>query len=202
MVNVDFERYSGLIFDLDGTLIDSMPVHVRAWQQVSREHGFSIEPQFIYDRGGFSSRNIVLDMKAMGNDVGVVEDFVKRKVELYRAHINEVPLFPQVFSILKNAKDRGAKVTIGTGTQRINVVDILAIHQISHLVDFIVSADDVTEHKPHPATYLKALSLMDIPADKCLVIEDGLPGIQAAKAAAIDCLVVDRDQFVQLNPGT
>ena len=160
MVNVDFERYSGLIFDLDGTLIDSMPVHVRAWQQVSREHGFSIEPQFIYDRGGFSSRNIVLDMKAMGNDVGVVEDFVKRKVELYRAHINEVPLFPQVFSILKNAKDRGAKVTIGTGTQRINVVDILAIHQISHLVDFIVSADDVTEHKPHPATYLKALSLM------------------------------------------
>lgn len=42
---------------------------------------------------------------------------------------------------------------------------------------------------------------MDIPADKCLVIEDGLPGIQAAKAAAIDCLVVDRDQFVQLNPG-
>ncbi len=200
MVNVDFERYSGLIFDLDGTLIDSMPVHVRAWQQVSREHGFSIEPQFIYDRGGFSSRNIVLDMKAMGNDVGVVEDFVKRKVELYRAHINEVPLFPQVFSILKNAKDRGAKVTIGTGTQRINVVDILAIHQISHLVDFIVSADDVTEHKPHPATYLKALSLMDIPADKCLVIEDGLPGIQAAKAAAIDCLVVDRDQFVQLNP--
>lgn len=201
MVNVDFERYSGLIFDLDGTLIDSMPVHVRAWQQVSREHGFSIEPQFIYDRGGFSSRNIVLDMKAMGNDVGVVEDFVKRKVELYRAHINEVPLFPQVFSILKNAKDRGAKVTIGTGTQRINVVDILAIHQISHLVDFIVSADDVTEHKPHPATYLKALSLMDIPADKCLVIEDGLPGIQAAKAASIDCLVVDRDQFVQLNPG-
>lgn len=198
-VDIDFLRYQGFIFDLDGTLIDSMPYHIRAWQQVANEHGFSIPPEFIYDRGGFSSTNIVLDMQKEGNDVGNVAEFVERKVKLYRDHIQEVPLFPTVFKILKNAHDRGAKVAIGSGTQRKNVVDILALHNISHLVDFIVSADDVTAHKPDPMTYLVAMKQMGCTKDQCLVIEDGKPGIEAAAAAPMDCLIVDRGNFVQLN---
>lgn len=200
-LNINFDRYQGFIFDLDGTLIDSMPYHIRAWQQVANEHGFSITPDFIYDRGGCSSRNIVLDMQKEGNDVGDVDAFVHRKVQLYREHIQEVPLFDSIFAILKQAHERGAKTAIGTGTQRKNAVDILAIHQISHLVDVIVSADDVTAHKPDPMTYLEACRQMGCPVESCLVVEDGKPGIQAAAAAHMDCLVVDRGQFVQLNKG-
>lgn len=198
-VQIDFDRYHGFIFDLDGTLIDSMPFHIRAWIQVAAEHGFTIDPDFINERGGCSSRNIVLDMQKQGNNVGSVDDFVQRKVQLYRDHINEVPLFDSVFAILKRAHERGAKVAIGTGTQRKNAVDILAIHNISHMVDVIVSADDVTAHKPDPATYLEAMKQMGCKSDECLVIEDGKPGIQAAAAAHIDCLVVDRGNFVQFN---
>lgn len=198
-VDIDFLRYRGFIFDLDGTLIDSMPYHVRAWQQIANEHGFSITPDFIYDRGGFSSRNIVLDMQKEGNDVGDIEEFVQRKIKLYRDHIQEVPLFTPVFNILKDAHERGAKTAIGSGTQRKNVVDILNIHNISHLVDVIVSADDVTAHKPDPMTYLVAMRHMGCTPDQCLVVEDGKPGIEAAAAAPMDCLIVDRGNFVQLN---
>ncbi len=197
-VTVDFSRYQGFIFDLDGTLIDSMPFHIRAWQQVANEHGFAITPDFIYERGGFSSRNIIRDMAKEGNDVGSVEDFVARKVQLYREHIQEVPLFPEVFQILKEAHERGAKTAIGSGTQRKNVVDILAIHHIEHMVDVIVSADDVTEHKPRPETFLQAMRLMGVTPEQTLVVEDGKPGIQAASAAHADCLIVDRGSFVEL----
>lgn len=199
MNDLDFSQYQGFIFDLDGTLIDSMPYHVRAWMQVANEQGFSIEPEFIYNRGGCSSYNIVLDMQKQGFEVGSIDDFVARKVEIYRSNINQVPLFDNVFNILKEAKERGAQVAIGTGTQRINVIDILAIHKISHLVDFIISADDVTKHKPHPQTYLEAMALIKLSCEQCIVIEDGMPGIQAAAAAHIDCLVVNNDQFVKLN---
>ena len=176
-----------------------MPYHIRAWQQVSREHGYEIEPQFIYDRGGFSSTNIVLDMKKEGHDVGDVADFVQRKIQLYREHINEVPLFPKAFQILKDARARGAQVCIGTGTQRINVVDILKIHNIEDYIDYIVSSDDVQKHKPDPQTYLVCMDLMKLKPEECIVIEDGMPGIQAAAAAKIDCLVVDNDNFIKLN---
>lgn len=198
---VDFSKYSGFIFDLDGTLIDSMPYHIKAWQQVSREHGYEITPDYIYTRGGFSSRNIVLDMQKDGHDVGDIDDFVRRKIELYRENIAIVPLFPKVYQIALDAKARGAKVCIGTGTQRINAEDSVRMHNMADVIDLIVSSDDVSNHKPAPDTYIKCMDFMGLKPGQCLVIEDGLPGIQAASAAHMDCLIVDNDNFIKLVKG-
>ncbi len=199
---LDLTRYRALVFDLDGTLIDSMPYHIRAWQQVALEHdGFVVEPQFIYERGGFSSPNIVRDLIKAGCKVPSVDAFVKRKVELYRAHMAEVPVFDQVLTILKEARNRGSKIGIGTGTQRINAVDILKQHGLSELIDVIVSGDDVTRHKPEPDTFLKALEQVQVAPEDALIVEDGLPGIQAAAAGHIDCLIVDRGNLVRFVPG-
>ncbi len=198
---VDFSKYSGFIFDLDGTLIDSMPYHIKAWQQVSREHGYEITPDYIYTRGGFSSRNIVLDMQKDGHDVGDIDDFVRRKIELYRENIAIVPLFPKVYQIALDAKARGAKVCIGTGTQRINAEDSVRMHNMADVIDLIVSSDDVSNHKPAPDTYIKCMDFMGLKPEQCLVVEDGLPGIQAAAAAHMDCLIVDNDNFIKLVKG-
>lgn len=202
LTGLDLTRYRALVFDLDGTLIDSMPYHIRAWQQVALEHeGFVVEPQFIYERGGFSSPNIVRDLIKAGCKVPSIDAFVKRKVELYRAHMAEVPVFDQVLTILKEARSRGAKIGIGTGTQRINAVDILKQHGLSELIDVIVSGDDITRHKPEPDTFLKALELVQVAPEDALIVEDGLPGIQAAAAGHIDCLIVDRGNLVRFVPG-
>lgn len=201
LAGLDLTRYRALVFDLDGTLIDSMPYHVRAWQQVAQEHdGFVLEPDFIYQRGGFSSPNIVRDLIAAGCKVPSVEAFVQRKVELYRAHMAEVPVFDQVLQILKEARARGAKIGIGTGTQRINAVDILKQHHLSEFIDVIVSGDDVQKHKPEPDTFLKALELVEVAPNDALIVEDGLPGIQAAANGHLDCLVVDRGNLVRFIP--
>lgn len=198
---VDFSKYSGFIFDLDGTLIDSMPYHIGAWQQVCREHGYEISADFIYERGGFSSRNIVLDIKKAGHDVGDVDAFVRRKIELYRHNLEKVPLFPKVYQIALDAKARGAKVCIGTGTQRINAQDSVRQHNMTDIVDLIVSSDDVQKHKPDPQTYIKCMEFMGLTPEQCLVIEDGIPGIKAAAAAHMDCLIVNNDEFVELVKG-
>lgn len=201
LAGLDLTRYRALVFDLDGTLIDSMPYHVRAWQQVAQEHdGFVLEPDFIYQRGGFSSPNIVRDLIAAGCKVPSVEAFVQRKVELYRAHMAEVPVFDQVLQILKEARARGAKIGIGTGTQRINAVDILKQHHLSEFIDVIVSGDDVQKHKPEPDTFLKALEQVNVAPQDALIVEDGLPGIQAAANGHLDCLVVDRGNLVRFIP--
>lgn len=198
----NFDCYDGFIFDLDGTLIDSMPFHVNAWKQVANEHGFAIDDSFIYERGGKSSPNIVKDMQMAGHDTGEVSDFVKRKVQLYRERMDQVPVFTLMEQILKQAKARGAKITIGTGTQRINAEDILKLRNLEDFVDFIVSADDVTQHKPHPMTFLTASELMGVPPVKCVVFEDGLPGIKAAAAAHMDCVIVERGQIIDFQPNS
>ena len=201
LAGLDLTRYRALVFDLDGTLIDSMPYHVRAWQQVAQEHdGFVLEPDFIYQRGGFSSPNIVRDLIAAGCKVPSVEAFVQRKVELYRAHMAEVPVFDQVLQILKEARARGAKIGIGTGTQRINAVDILKQHHLSEFIDVIVSGDDVQKHKPEHDTFLTALEQVNVAPKDALIVEDGLPGIQAAANGHLDCLVVDRGNLVRFIP--
>ena len=201
LAGLDLTRYRALVFDLDGTLIDSMPYHVRAWQQVAQEHdGFVLEPDFIYQRGGFSSPNIVRDLIAAGCKVPSVEAFVQRKVELYRAHMAEVPVFDQVLQILKEARARGAKIGIGTGTQRINAVDILKKHHLSEFIDVIVSGDDVQKHKPEHDTFLTALEQVNVAPKDALIVEDGLPGIQAAANGHLDCLVVDRGNLVRFIP--
>lgn len=199
---LDLTRYRAMVFDLDGTLIDSMPFHVRAWQQVAAEHdGFVLDPSFIYERGGYSSPNIVRDLIIAGCKVPSIDAFVKRKVELYRNHMAEVPVFDTVLTILKDARARGAKIGIGTGTQRINAVDILKQHGLSDLIDVIVSGDDVTRHKPEPDTFLKALELVGVAPQDALIVEDGLPGIKAAANGHLDCLIVDRGNLVRFVPG-
>lgn len=186
----DIYRYRGLIFDLDGTLINSMPWHTKAWIQVCAEHGFTIDPKIIYQLGGMASRNIVMHFKEEGKNVGDVDAFVRRKVELYRANLDKVELFAPIAAILRTAKARGLKCAVGTGTQRINATDILKIHHLTDLVDVIVSADDVTRHKPHPDTFLKAAELLGLTPAECLVFDDGPVGLAAAKNGHMDCVEV------------
>ena len=118
-------RYKGIIFDLDGTLTDSMPFHVRAWQQVAKEHGFGIKDEEIYRLGGSSSKDIAKFFKDRGENVGDIDEFVKRKIYVYTQNIDKVELFPKIADILVQAKKKGLKIAIGTGTRVPNATYIL-----------------------------------------------------------------------------
>lgn len=182
--------YKAFIFDLDGTLINSMPFHVKAWIQVGAEHGFVVDPALIYSMGGVSSRDVVTYFASQGHDVGDIDEFVKRKVQLYRENMDKVETIKPIEEVLIKGHELGIKIAVGTGTQRINAVDILQKLGLERYVDAIVSADDVKRHKPFPDTFLKCCSLMGVEPKDTLVFEDGKLGVQAAIDGGMHCVEV------------
>ncbi len=189
-------NYKGLIFDLDGTLINSMPYHAKAWKQVANEHGFDIDTQDIYAMGGSSSLDIARHYKNLGFPVGDEYAYVQRKITIYKSNIEHIQIIKNTFEVLKEAKERGIKTAIGTGTRTENAHLILNKLDIAKYVDVLVTADDVKRHKPNPDTFEKAALKMDLKNYECLVFEDGQLGVRAAINGGFDCVEVKDDDFI------
>lgn len=188
-------KYKGFIFDLDGTLINSMPYHAKAWRQTSNEYGFDIDEQLIFDMGGASSLDIALHLKNMGNPVGDPKSFVARKIQIFTEHIEELEDFKSIQSILIDAKKRGCKIAIGTGTREPNALKILILKNLMCYVDALVTSELVEKHKPHPDTFLLAAKKLGLKNDECVVFEDGQLGILAAINGGFDCVEVSQDRI-------
>lgn len=184
------DKYKGLIFDLDGTLIDSMPYHISAWQEMGKRHGFNVDPKLIYSMGGVSSRDVVLKFRELGFDVGDIDTFIRDKIAIYRKNINKVKTFKSIEAILRQAKKDGKKIAAGSGTQRINAETVLRHTGLLELMDAVITAEDVVNHKPSPDTFLKAAQAIELDRSECVVFEDGQLGIKAAHNGGFDCIEV------------
>lgn len=193
-----FDKYKAFIFDLDGTLIDSMPYHIKAWSQAGEAFNLKIEEDFINACAGASSLDIANKLVAKGFDIDP-QQLVELKVKKYRENIGQIKLFENIGQYLKQAHIHNLKTAVATGTQRINAEDILNILNLRSYVDQIVSCDDVSMHKPHPQTFIKAAELLGLNANECLVFEDGEFGLQAAKAGKFDCVYVQNDKIITLH---
>ena len=137
-----------------------------------------------------------------GHKIDNIDQVVKRKVELYRQHINSIKVFDDIASILINGKKAGKKIAIATGTQKINALDLLEKHKLMPFVDTIISSEDVTKHKPHPQTFLEACNKLNVSVSQALVFEDAIPGIKAAIAGGFDYTIVKNGKFTEIikNP--
>lgn len=192
----EIKNYKGLIFDLDGTLINSMPYHALAWKQVANEHGFDIDINDIYAMGGSASRDIAALYKNKGEPVGDIDEYVKRKIAIFQENIPKIEVFQKIFNELKEAKSLGIKIAIGTGTRTANATRILKEKGLLDYIDALVTADDVTSHKPNPDTFLVAANRLELKPQDCLVFEDGQLGIKAALRGGFDCIEVKDNEMI------
>ncbi len=192
----EIKNYKGLIFDLDGTLINSMPYHALAWKQVAYEHGFDIDVNDIYAMGGSASRDIAAFYKNKGKPVGDIDEYVKRKIDIFQENIPKIEVFQKIFNELKEAKSLGIKIAIGTGTRTANATRILKEKDLFDYIDALVTADDVTRHKPNPDTFLVAAKRLELKPQDCLVFEDGQLGIKAALRGGFDCIEVKDNEMI------
>lgn len=192
----EIKNYKGLIFDLDGTLINSMPYHALAWKQVAYEHGFDIDVNDIYAMGGSASRDIAAFYKNKGEPVGDIDEYVKRKIAIFQENIPKIEVFQKIFNELKEAKSLGIRIAIGTGTITANATRILKEKDLFDYIDALVTADDVTRHKPNPDTFLVAAKRLELEPQDCLVFEDGQLGIKAALRGGFDCIEVKDNEMI------
>lgn len=178
-------NFKAFIFDLDGTLADTMSVHYKACQLVCNRKGFDFPEDYFYQEAGKPTlevfRNLILKLGIKGidgNELGQEKE--KKFLEL-------IPSVKPVKFVSQIAKKYKGKIpmAIGSGGQRNTVELTLTAIGFDDFFDSIVTCDDVEYHKPHPETFLKAALEMGVEPHECVVFEDGDPGLEAAKTAGM-----------------
>ena len=174
----------GLIFDLDGTLSNSLPVHVETWNVMGKKYGFVFDTQIMYDLTG---RPTVEFAQRIIEQYGVSEKpevLARLKQELFWEMAYLLEPIPEVVAIVKEFYGK-LPMAVGTGASRKSAEIQLKTLNLTKYFDAIVSANDVTKHKPEPETFLECARLMGVEPQLCHVFEDGDLGITAAKKAGM-----------------
>lgn len=176
----------GLIFDLDGTLADTMPLHFRGWQSACRKFGADIDTAFLRKHTGtpgwMIAGEIIKDCKLDGR-VTVNQIMDEKLLEFYRDQHLVKPIIPVVDIVRKYFGK--LPMSVGTGGHREAVERTLEITGLKQYFDIIITANDVSNFKPHPETFLKCAEMMNIEPQFIEVFEDGDLGIEAAMSAGM-----------------
>jgi HAD superfamily hydrolase (TIGR01509 family) len=184
----DFEAY---LFDCDGTLVDSMPLHFRAWSQAVEEQGGRFPEDLFYAWAGIPlERNVSLLNETLGFSLPVAET-ARRKEELYYQFLPEVEPIPSVIEHVRKMAGR-IPFAVVSGSPHASVARTLSLVGLAPLFPVIVGAEDYRQGKPHPEPFLRAAELVGVQPSRCLVFEDGEAGIESAKAAGMQWVRVPR----------
>jgi beta-phosphoglucomutase-like phosphatase (HAD superfamily) len=182
-------RPRAIIFDCDGTLADSMPLHWRAWQVISRRHGLFFPEDRFYSLGGVPSRDILKVLSAE-QDVRLDPLAVAREKEA-----EYLPLIAQVEpinTVVGVARENYGKIPLAVasgGTKRV-IEQVLDHLDIRHLFQAVVTSEDVMNQKPAPDIFLEAARRLGVPPQCCRAYEDTDFGMRAIRAAGMEAMDV------------
>ncbi len=173
----------GVIFDWDGVVIDSSSLHEKSWERLAEESGNDLPANHF--KKGFGKRNAVIIPEILGwsKDPEVIELLGKRKEELYRemGRTQGIPILPGIKDLLEALRAEGIPCIIGTSTEKKNVELACEQHDLSGFFSGAVCTEDVSNGKPDPEVFLKAARLAGAEPQNCVVLEDSVHGIIAAR---------------------
>jgi beta-phosphoglucomutase family hydrolase len=182
----------GAIFDWDGVIIDSSAHHEESWERLARE-GDAVLPADHFKRGfGMKNEFIIPEILGWTRDTAEVARLSLRKEALYREVVAErgVAALPGVRVWLARLRAAGVPCVIGSSTHRANIDLSLDLIGLRDFFAAIVSAEDVTRGKPDPQVFLTAAVKIGRAPECCVVFEDALVGIAAARAGGMKCVAV------------
>jgi HAD superfamily hydrolase (TIGR01509 family) len=185
------KRYAGYIFDCDGTLADSMPVHYGAWADTVRKYGGQIPEALFYSLGGWPSRKMVELLNERFRSSLDPETIANEKEQLYVQRIDTIRPIPEVADFARQVT-AFAKVAVASGGILPVVTKTLEAIGFKNFFSVIVTSEQVKQGKPFPDMFLEAASRMGVPPSDCLVLEDSPAGFEAAISAGMDYVVVRR----------
>lgn len=185
------DGFEGLVFDLDGTLVDSMPVHFDAWREALTKVGADgvFEEDVFYAMGGRPTKDIVVQLNAEYGLKLDPEMVAYAKKEAFLVRLEEVTLIDEVVEYAKSWRGK-VPMAIATGGSRLVVEKTLQVLGLSDLFDEVVTADDVSAGKPDPEVFLLAAERIGVPPTKCVAFEDAAPGIEAAQRAGMQVVAI------------
>jgi beta-phosphoglucomutase family hydrolase len=180
-----------VIWDMDGIIADTALPHFRSWQFAFRRQGVDFSEQDF--QHVFGQRNDLIVRKMMGQDISqkVINDVSEDKENYFRAEVvKDLRLFPGVLDLLKLLKKHGIASAVGSSAPLENVNVILNGLKIENYFQALVFGLEVKEGKPSPEVFLTAARKLGAKPSDCIVVEDAIAGVSAAKKAGMACIAV------------
>jgi HAD superfamily hydrolase (TIGR01509 family) len=181
---------AGIIFDFDGVIVDSHPVHLQAWKTLFRAMGKAVgdkELAFVVEG---AKREEILRRFLGDLTPEQIEHYGAEKEKLYQARASELKLVCGVAEFLGQVEEAGVPIAVATSGSRNRVERTLETFGLLSRFHAIVTAEDVARGKPDPALFHMAASRLRVAADQILVCEDAVAGVTAARAAGMKCLAI------------
>lgn len=184
-------KYKAFLFDMNGTMIDDMHYHIKAWHHLLNELG-----------AGISMERMKAECYGKNNELlerifpGRFSEEEKHKMgwekerqyqEAFRPYLKLLDGLPE---LLEKARQEGIKMAIGSAAIMFNIDFVLNELNIRSYFDALISADEVEQSKPDPETFLACAAKLDVDPANCLVFEDSPKGVEAAGRAGMDCMVI------------
>ncbi len=191
-------RARGLIFDIDGTICDTMPVHFIAWRETAAEQGIEFTPELFVEVTGIPALQTSQYLKTKFEADFDVEEFTRIKELRYEQSMHLAKPIEPVIKLIRENKGK-IPMACGTGGSQYLAWKTLEISGVKDCFEHVVAAEDVINHKPFPDTFLRAAELIGVQPSDCEVYEDGLLGLQAAELAGM--MSVDVTQFYEVTTG-
>jgi HAD superfamily hydrolase (TIGR01509 family) len=181
--------FRAYLFDCDGTIADSMPLHYRAWKMALKEWNCEYDENLFYSWGGKPVRKIIADLNEIHGLNMPVEVIAERKEALYLAQLPQLKPIPEVLEHIEAQYGR-IPFAVVSGSRRDSVIGSLTALNLLDRFDTIVSAEDYKNAKPAAHAYLLAAARLGVAPRDCLVFEDTELGIQSATAAGMASVLV------------
>lgn len=183
-----------VIFDMDGVIVDTEPVHHFAYNQHFKQLNINVSQEMYASFTGGSTKNIYTIIKEHFNLEQDVETLVNEKRDLFNDAFDnkeDLYLIDGVEDLIKDLHSNGIQLVLASSSANVTIERIFNRFNLHQYFTFKISGEDFPKSKPHPAIFLKAAELSQTPLENCIVIEDSTNGIQASKSADIYCVGYD-----------
>ncbi|MES2309005.1 MAG: HAD family phosphatase [Verrucomicrobiota bacterium] len=186
-IQIPAGNFKGLIFDFDGTLVDSMGVHQKAWQNSIESFGgkFPLTMEEYFNLGGTSTLDVAKLFLEKNNLTHPPQDLVLRKESLFSEMVHLIRPIDCVLQYALTQKEQGVQISIASGCSYDLILAVLQHLSLALHFPLILTPRDVKRSKPAPDLFLLAAQKMNLAPSECLVFEDSPLGIQAAEAAGM-----------------
>ena len=180
-----------VIFDMDGVIVDTEPVHRYAYFQHFSELNIDVTEELFTSFTGNSTRNVFQQVNSIFNLNADVEELIIRKRTIFNDafdHKEDLELLEGVKNLIRNLHENGFELILASSASKVTIDRVFRRFGLHTYFKHIVSGEDFPKSKPHPAIFEFAASLSTVPKENCIVIEDSTNGVLAAKAAGIYCI--------------
>jgi beta-phosphoglucomutase family hydrolase len=190
------QQAKALIFDLDGTIANTMPNHFKSWRKAVVPYGIDFNAMLFMQLTGMPRTATIEKLNEMFGTKMIPDIVGKVKEDHFKTLVNLTEEIGVVTDVIRKYHTI-LPMSIGTGSTKNGAKKTLEVIGFENYFDIIITADDIINHKPHPETFLKCAELMGVKPQDCVVFEDGILGMNAAQEAGM--MIIDVNNYFKIE---